>query len=110
KAHLPSGFEEGRGGGMRVAWRPNVDRAAYTAPGVDAAFPVLLGLERGQHVLEGPACRAMAFPRVVILLCATRPHHRVHGASAAENAAERHAEATVVQLRHRNDRQSPIKG
>ncbi len=39
-------------GGMRIARRADMDRA------VGAAFPVLLGFERGQHVLEGPACAA----------------------------------------------------
>lgn len=94
---------------MRIARRADVDRAAYAAPVVGAAFPVLLGFERGQHVLEGPARGAMAFPGVVISLCAARPHHRVDGASATEDTPERHVELAVVQLRNRRDRQRPVE-
>jgi hypothetical protein len=65
--------------------------------------------ERGQHVLEGPARGALAFPGVVISLCAARPHHRVDGAAATEDTPERHVELAVVQLRNRRDRQRPVE-
>ena len=96
KVHLPGRFKEGRRCWMWIAWRADVDGSAGAAPVVGAAFPVLLGFERGQDVLERPTCGALAFPTVVIALGTARPNHRVDGAAATENTAERHVEAAAV--------------
>src|SRR6202035_1311415 len=102
-------LEEGGRGGMRIAWLADVDGAANTAPAVSTAFPVLLGLEHGQLMLEGPTCCAIAFPGVVVILRPARPHHRIDGAAAAQDVSERHVEFSVVQLRDWRDRQLPVE-
>ena len=94
---------------MRIAWFADVDCATNATPAVGAAFPVLLGLEHRQHILEGPTCCAIAFPGVVVILHPARPHHRIDGAAAAQNVSERHVEFSVVQLRDWRDRQLPVE-
>jgi hypothetical protein len=90
---------------MRIAWLADVDCTANAAPLVGAALPVLLSLEHGQHILEGPTLRAITFPGVVVVFHPARPHHRVDRAAAAQNVPERHVEFSVVQLRDWRDRQ-----
>jgi len=89
---------------MRITRRANADRTARATPIVRAALPILLRLERWQHFLKAPTCRALALPTLVIALKAARPHHGVDGASAADDTTERHIEAAVVQLRSWRDR------
>src|SRR5882757_11471206 len=94
---------------MWINRRADVDRATDPAPFIGATFPVLLGLEHRQHVLEAPASRAVPFPSVVVSLHAARPHHRVDGAAAAQDPAECHVEMAIVELWRGNDRQRPVK-
>src|SRR4029077_19902614 len=52
-AHLSGCVDEGWRCGVRILWATDVDGAAGTAPGISAAFPVLLTLEDRKYVGEG---------------------------------------------------------
>src|SRR4029077_10663351 len=94
---------------MGIARLANVHRTADTAPLIGAALPVLLGFEYRQDVLKAPTLGPVLLPAVVIALHATRPHHCVDGAAAAQDMPKGHVELAIVQLWHRGDRQLPVQ-
>src|SRR4029077_222403 len=108
-AHLSCGFNEGGRCGMRVFGAANVDGAAHSAPGIVAAFPILLTLEDRKHVGEGPTLGSVLRPPVVVPLRAAYPYHGINTAAATEDVAEGHVETPVVQLRQRGDGQVVVE-
>src|SRR5579871_7048573 len=90
--HLTGCVDEGWRCGMRIFWAADVDRAAGSAPGISAAFPVLLTLEYRTHVRKSPSRSALFRPAVVVPLHATSPYHGVDAAAATQHMAERHVE------------------
>jgi len=76
----------------------DVDRAARSMELRGAALEVLGANEVGQDVLEAPAVTAGVAPTVEVHRPAADVHHRVHRAGAAEPAASRDVQETVVEI------------
>src|SRR5260370_6373084 len=76
-AHLAGRVDEGRRCGVWIFWTADVNGAAGSAPGIGAAFPVLLTLEDRKHVSESPTLGSVLSPPVVLPLHSPCPYHAI---------------------------------
>ena len=81
---------------MRVLGPTKVNGATSSAPGIGAAFPVLLALEDWKHVGEGSPLGSVVRPPVVISLHSPTPDHGVNAGAAAKYMAEGHIEFAIA--------------
>jgi hypothetical protein len=84
---------------VRIMGTADVHGAASATPLVRAAFPIFLGFEDGQDVLESPALRPVLGPTVEVTLQAAGPDHGIDAGPATEHMTQGHVEfaADVVE-------------
>src|SRR6266481_3371072 len=92
-----------------MSWATDVDGTADAAPGIGAAFPVLLTLEDRKHVGEGPTVGSVIRPPVVVPLHTPYPNHGIDAAAAAKYMTEGHLECAIVQSRRGGNGQVVIE-